>query len=202
VTFAEARAPYATPPNKFLGAQDLPGLPTYVSALAGMSGAPSESGVCLYMALSQGRSGVQTTPDIVLNSSELKATTRADGSINADAKMILDAWRTPLIFSRWPYKNTELNLKGMEPSPPWRDREDPEGLLSDPAWVGSDGHKAFMNLCHPTDKKKSYMLQPVIVSAGPNKDFGLKNPITLEVDKPNAANDNIYSYRLRLGGSQ
>jgi hypothetical protein len=205
VTFAEALAPWNTPPTGYLTQTDLPPRADYVTALTGVTNVPlqSQSSACLYLALQQSRSNINTTPESVLNPSEL---TSVPQNGRPPVSLIVDAWSVPVVFSRWPYKDIGLNPSGAQAAPPWLDPQDPEGYLSDPAWMGTPGYNAFAALCHPTDRGKSYKLQPVIVSAGPDKDFGYKNYQTLEVlpslpGTPVTYYDNIYSNRIRLGGT-
>jgi hypothetical protein len=209
-TFIEAWRPYADANGALViggpTATDLPPRQTYQQALGsyGSWSLPNggESSACLYLALNQGRSGIATNIDSsILTSTELISTQ------NPAVKQFADPWGTNLVFSRWPYEDPGLNPNTAEVAPPWRDPEDPEGLLSDPdpAWFNSRGYSAFAVICHPTGgAKKSYKLQPVIVSAGPDRNFGLQDFRTLRPAGAPAgakAYDNIYSHRIRLGGT-
>jgi hypothetical protein len=151
---------------------------------------------------------------------ELLPVNRIGGGTLPDVKMIADAWGTPLVFSRWPTADPELNPNGPQPAPPWRDPEDPQGILSDPLWVRdpppnqTDRYWDFVQRVHETGKQKSYKLTPTLMSAGPDKEYGLditygmadpadgsKFFSSLKVADPTATHDNIYTYRLRMGGS-
>jgi prepilin-type N-terminal cleavage/methylation domain-containing protein len=219
--------------NELLGPNDMPGYPwpdSYSRAVnyifknkifTNKENTEKASSVLLYLALSQSRSGVTMNADSILNSMQTQPIANAAGASYPDAKVIVDSWGNPIVFSRWPYQDPELNPAGAQDAPPWRDPEDPNGLLSDP-WVGFPSAKVFDSKCYPVvgNLKKSFKLVPVLMSWGPDKEHGLdvsdqnamfggsKNYASLKPDKQNpdpakanGTNDNVYSYRLRLGGS-
>jgi hypothetical protein len=197
-TFLEAVKPGGT----IVSTTDLPPNPTYVSALTGLKQADGasvilpeqESAVCLYLALNQLHGGAATNSESIFNPSELIPTNKPE------VKIPKDAWGRALLFCRWPSEDFELNPVGLTSAPPWRDPDDPTGLLSDPSWTDVQGRGDFKTLCHPVDAGKSLKLMPVIVSGGRDKNLGLVNLQTLRADATHAKDDNIYSYRLRLGG--
>ena len=184
-TFSEARSNLIA---------ELPPLPAYVSALQGITGvaAAEESAACLYMALNRARGSIATNSETVFNPSELKATNKPE------IKIPRDMWGNALVFCRWPTGDPQLN-PSPAPGPAGRDPQEPLGLLaSDQSWVNSVGGTQFKTMCHPVAYQKSYQLIPVIMSAGPDKTLGV-DPSTL-APTSNASLDNIYSYRLRMGG--
>jgi hypothetical protein len=114
-------------------------------------------------------------------------------------KVLVDGWRNPIVFYRWPVFNPDLN------SPPlpqgFRDPCDPLGLLNTPAWVNSPGFTQFQVWCHPLPSTPgvSFYLLPVVASFGKDGQPGLLDQyMTPDLTTP-ASFDNIYSYRLRLG---
>jgi hypothetical protein len=162
------------------------------------------SSALLYLALRRARSGVDMNGDAILNTVETIATA------NTDVRLIVDAWGTPLIFSRWPWGDPDLNPPNGDLQPlPLRDPQDPNGLLSD-QWATSPKGLQFSDNAHPVAFERSFKLVPVIMSCGPDKLHGLDNTgidgprkffKALKVLNQSEANDNIYTYRLRMGGS-
>jgi prepilin-type N-terminal cleavage/methylation domain-containing protein len=105
----------------------------------------------------------------------------------------------------------------------FRDPLDPEGLLESPDWNNPANLSArqgvwwFEHYCHsvhdttslhPMRFQRSHYLVPVIASAGRDGVLGLQPPTSPLLPDPMAANvlnpgptlDNVYSYRIRLGG--
>ena len=99
-----------------------------------------------------------------------------------------------------------------------RDPLDPEGLLLDPAWnnatnlINWQGVYWFEWYVHPVHvwpnpnpKNPTTYTQvgiyniPVMLSAGRNMQLGVDANLNVIAGQANAANDNIYSWRLRLG---
>jgi prepilin-type N-terminal cleavage/methylation domain-containing protein len=219
-----------SPPfSPLLQPADLPGLAAYKSAIAQMGTPPSanpadwhnESAACLMMALRQGFGGNQFSEDSIA--------VTAVGTDRAGRKMFLDAWGNPLVFYRFPTANDELDktspLGAYDPNNPrtwFRDPLDPEGLLESPDWnnPGSPSAKLFEQYCHPVHEtalgskryQRSHYLILVIASAGrdgilglrsPNNSPLLPDPMAIDIITPGAAagvSDNLYSFRLRLGG--
>jgi hypothetical protein len=151
--------------------------------------------------------------------------TNALGSEAIGMKRFVDGWSNPLVFYRWPTANAELDnsspLGPYVPTKPntWlRDPLDPEGLLLSPDWnfKGGAGVSLFEKYCHRVHdgdlgsawKPRSRYLVPVIASAGRDGLLGLQppssplvpDPMAVNVLNPSAASDNVYSFRLRLGG--
>jgi prepilin-type N-terminal cleavage/methylation domain-containing protein len=128
-----------------------------------------------------------------------------------------------------PLGNTELNVS-YNPATSGRnstgmpltsfsnfcDPLDPDGTLLNPSWNSSTSSNltTFETLCHPVhwvDPTKPAAISwtpqavyniPVIISSGPNGNLpnGLGLNASMLVINVDGANDNIYSYRLRLGG--
>ena len=248
MNFAEILTPQnlsMTPP-----VQVLPPLSTYVQALKnavpppggiavtpGDPPTPAENSACLLLALSKARGG------IVFNPEDLASNVVADTDLNGLNELV-DGWRQPIVFYRWPFGNQEL--QNLNPAVPgsresaFADPEDPEGRLVTPnpynpyptlvpgAWWTGTGRLYFEMLCHSVSLPnppvpplfqpnppfpKEYYMVPVIASAGPNKSYGLLPavntfgspypspfwPNPMLPDGSGDDNDNIYSYRLRLG---
>jgi prepilin-type N-terminal cleavage/methylation domain-containing protein len=174
-SYAEARAPA---PGYLAGKN------TYIKALpAGSANDPNtESGACLYLALTQGRRGVTWDPESTLGGGFVRDT---DGD---GVKELVDIWGKALYFVRWPTTNTELNPTAA-PVPGLKDTQDPTGLLSDNAWVNTGGASAFAALCstqtvvgqaYPYQVKggQSYAnLNPFVASAGVDQAYGTPDDI-------------------------
>jgi hypothetical protein len=181
-----------------------PGLTVKQSYVTGIQGAPSiaqgtlgkkfniESSVCLYLALQQRRAGTNTNVDNILTSRETPT------APNSTVKYIVDDWKTPIAFFRWPYSNTDLNPGGNRNQN--NDLEDPEGLLTMGGWNTG----VFTQLCHPVNT--SYRLDPTMASAGRDGVFGLDSldsqqpPQSMATTNAGGTYDNLYSYRLRETG--
>jgi prepilin-type N-terminal cleavage/methylation domain-containing protein len=173
--------------------------------------ATSESAACLLMALREGRSGGAASAD---DFGATSVDTVVIDNSTLPLPVLVDGWRRPLAFYRWPTDNTEVDGLGPPSTLLVRDPEDPDGLLVTPSWWNSQ-RTTFQNWCHalykpnqPNTRYACYTI-PVIASWGPNGKPGLQNFTTAPA--PNAmtpdpgpaaadANDNIYNYRLqRLG---
>lgn len=188
----------------------LTSLPTYVKAVTGKGGTPEqECSACLLLALSQARSGIVTNmedfgPGTIRNLNE--------GGTSNDPKVfqgLVDSWGQPIVFTRWPI-NAEVNALNPAKSGSqtrFADPQDPTGTLLDPTWFASSNRRKFEALCHPISPnpnagptaRQAYYTVPVIWSFGPDKKHG--QSLTDMSNPTSADNDNIYSIRLRLGGS-
>jgi prepilin-type N-terminal cleavage/methylation domain-containing protein len=190
----------------------------------------AESSSCLLLAVSGGQSGSSRLTNDQLPPSSLV-------TLAPNFSMVVDAWGLPIVFYRWPtsdyftnYATTYANgsrweLDAMDPSGSghqFRDLDDPDGVLMDPAWNNSTNYSSqsgvywFEQYCYPVHvmdptngytPKALYML-PVLASAGKNQRLGLVQPasfgspflsdmMTPDSSDVEGANDNIYSYRLR-----
>jgi prepilin-type N-terminal cleavage/methylation domain-containing protein len=158
----------------------------------GTAGAPQahESAACLYMILRFGP----------------ESSTEDHGAIQDASKIIngipvqVDAWGTPLLFCRWPSGHPASGISPMSPNgyqQGFVDPLDPRGTLASQTWLATNG-AAFRNVFgYPSPPGgKSLNLTPVIVSAGPDKQFGL-DLLTMQITNSNQAADNIYSTDLR-----
>jgi prepilin-type N-terminal cleavage/methylation domain-containing protein len=136
---------------------------------------PCEMAACLLMALQLNRRGVNYDADSLPSGymADMNYTTAA---ATVQVKALVDGWQRPLGFFRWPTGNIELNPSGA--SVGFNDPLDPEGLLCNPTWVTSaTGGVLYLTYCHAVSgpsasgSPKSYTLLPVIISAGPSKDY-------------------------------
>lgn len=180
----------------------LPVVPTYVKAIQGLSGNPNEEcSICLLLALSQSRSG------IVTNLEDFGA--NAINTLGNGGKGFVDSWSQPIVFCRWPVGNDEMNSSnpgktGRQAT--FRDLQDPNGLLITGAWnkngnANRDWVNTNIHRIHENNVPKAYFNVPMIWSFGPDKKPGLNLSDMSFTGAPADANDNIYSFRLRLGGS-
>jgi prepilin-type N-terminal cleavage/methylation domain-containing protein len=220
MNFTEALNPFMTPNGSYLSASDLPPRSAYVSALRGIPAStdpqvwPTESSACLLLALQQGRRGISLSEDSLSVS--------ALASRGPGLRQLVDGWGMPLYFYRWPTLNDDLDRSS--PSGPYnpadgrsRDPLDPEGLLLDPNWnnKNNQGVAWFERYCHLVHdphslvyKPRSFYAVPVIASAGRDLALGMQrithpllpDPMQVDITNPTPSSDNIYSYRLRLGG--
>jgi len=207
MTFAEI---YNPPTNNFIpqGKQRHP----YLSKLQEKFGAtvpasrPSESAACLLLALEVKRGGISFAAD-----------TLGSNAIDADGDGLpefLDGWGNPLVFIRFPTDHADLdqtNPAATGKGAKFRDPQDPEGLLMTPIWNNFTNYQAqagvyyFEQVCHrvhvgataATYQPQPVYMVPIIVSAGGDSKLGL-NAVGGIVSQ-NDANDNVYSFRLRLG---
>jgi prepilin-type N-terminal cleavage/methylation domain-containing protein len=206
----------------------LDGKPSYKKQLsqANINGSPPdpqnkqkayEMATCLYMSLNgQGRRGMVTDLDTGVGRNSVAGSPLASGM-----KMFVDGWGNPIVMARNPTQNQDLNPTAAWQSSGTRDVQDPEGLLTSPAWTGwagpSGGQPAvtsFQQILHelatqaqppppPPPPFQSYYLEPVVASFGPSFRAGTTAlPITpFNMAPVSAGSDNgaIYSFRLRQG---
>jgi prepilin-type N-terminal cleavage/methylation domain-containing protein len=168
----------------------------------GTTPAAHESSACLVMALREGRSGgTAGTDDFGATSVDMVG----------QVEVLVDGWRKPLAFYRWPTGNDEVDGLGPSPNTTVRDPEDPDGQLMNPTWWAFH-RPTFENWCHSLHKgantRYAYYTTPVIASWGPNGRPGIAgitapapDPMTPATGAAAAdAYDNIYNFRLqRLG---
>ena len=186
MTFDEALNPYP-----------LPALSPYVTYLRSLgitrstpATQPYESAVCLAMALERATGDGGARPEDM--GLPLMSLTLSD---TIQMPYLVDAWETPLVFSRWPTGCRELNPSGATAGR--NDAGDPEGFLNAPAWLIGPGATAFRRLCHdlPTRRANagpsSYRLVPIVASAGPDRKLELAAGTLLPTGV--GANDNLYS---------
>lgn len=176
-TFAEIRTP---PTNAYIPVNQRRSTPTYFRAIQSPKGTTSpstESAACLLLALLQSRSGIAFNPDQLIDN---VVDTDNDG-----IKELIDAWGKPVRFVRFP---VIAELDGLNPaaagSPATKNRDplDPDGLLKNPAGWNPAAFQTVTGLAIADINKYR---QPTIISSGRDG-----NPGT---------NDDIFSFRLRLG---
>jgi hypothetical protein len=195
-SFAEALNPAPMQPKK-----------NYVKYLSNLgvttSNPPAnyESAACLYMALSEGTSGVKTNLD------QLNVGVKSFGP-NGQIKAVVDDWGNPLVFARWPTGDPTLDGLAPVKNPKLRDLQDPEGLLTNATWWGTvaapnPNRVAFEQNAHSlkkpddaTGQPYEYYVIPVLVSAGRDGKLGVSLDGKLTVTNAADAKDNIYSYNL------
>jgi prepilin-type N-terminal cleavage/methylation domain-containing protein len=195
-------APFLNPAN-LLGTSLAPKA-SYIRAIAAAGPGHNETSAMLYMLLNQSRGGYTFKVDEALASTEIKQ--YPDG-----VNEITDAWGSPVVFFRWPTAWPDLNILAPA-SPPAifprdYDSTDPEGLLGAAvttpgglvSWNNTVGGQAFQALCHAVPSGN--YLTPVVMSYGRNGRPGVLWPnMAPDPADPGGSDDNIFSYRLRLGG--
>ena len=200
-SFAEALNPAPLPPKK--------NYVKYLSNLGVTTGSAQtqnyESAACLYMAMSEGTSGVKTNLD------QLNVGVKSFGA-NGQIKALVDDWGNPLLFARWPTGDTTLDALTPLQKTKTRDLQDPEGLLINNNWwstatgAPNPNRVTFEQNAHTLTKPDAsgqpqpheYYMIPVLVSAGRDGKLGIlpQDYKTLTVTTPADAKDNIYSYNL------
>jgi prepilin-type N-terminal cleavage/methylation domain-containing protein len=170
VNFQEATNPIGAPSS----AGGLDPNPTYLRALQGGPNGRNlqdQSAACLYLILKRQSRGVEFDPDTALSTQELI------DPVGDGVKEIVDAWKHPLVFIRFPgfkpaggIDSTSLLSfpqfrGGAQPFPPSFDPVDQEGTLADKTWVNNTSG-TFAALVHPVAVGKTFTLFPVIASSG------------------------------------
>jgi prepilin-type N-terminal cleavage/methylation domain-containing protein len=153
-----------------------------------------ESAACLLMALQRRESGGAVTADD-LGSASTKMFALGNGNQMA---ALVDGWGNPLSFIRWPTGYQGLNPGGPQVAPAGKGNNplDPFGYLVNQTWANNGGNRAtFTALFHPlpTVADTSFVLQPLVVSTGPDGQLGLDG--NGDVLNAAQANDNLYSYQ-------
>jgi prepilin-type N-terminal cleavage/methylation domain-containing protein len=196
ISFAEALNPAPMPAKK--------NYVKYLSNLGITTGpnppAAHESAACLYMALSEGTSGVKTNLD------QLNVGVKSFDTPNGQTiKALVDDWANPLVFARWPTGDTTLDALTPLQKTKTRDLQDPEGLLINSTWWATPSRITFEQNAHTLTKQVNgaaqaheYYMIPVLVSGGRDGKLGIlpQDYKTLTVTTPADAKDNIYSYNL------
>ena len=85
--------------------------------------------------------------------------------------------------------------------------QDPEGHLLNATWWSSTArplYEANLHLVSQNGVPYAYYLVPVIASSGPDRKLGI-SPVAANTPDPMQtasadANDNLYNFRLRIGG--
>jgi type II secretory pathway pseudopilin PulG len=179
--------------DEALNPAPLPPLQPYVSYLNAVgitksdpSTAALEPAVCLLMALGRapGGGGVQGE-DLGPFAGDLGLPN------NLTIRGLVDSWRQPLWFCRWPTDLPDMNPNGQPRAGTRNDPADPDGLLESPAWLNTPAAAAFQSLLHKVGPAgTSYRLAPVIASAGVDRTMGL-DPRTFAASA--GSGDNLYS---------
>jgi hypothetical protein len=156
-----------------------------------------ELGACLYIALTAKSHRGKTTQEDSFNSDER-------GTAPSGLPMIVDNWRQPLTFFRWPAGDP--TFQSMKPSSAaFGDPLDPTGRLMDQTWNAANASTVEPAIKHRirnlNGAQYSYYLSPVVVSAGQDGDLGIADLAGMSgywmTPATAGTNDNIYSYLLK-----
>jgi prepilin-type N-terminal cleavage/methylation domain-containing protein len=186
-TFAEATNPAPLPP-----------LQSYVNYLSpyGITSATTtpyqyQSGACITMALQVGASGFNIDD---LGRGGSMATIPVDPAGGPSLPMLIDAWGTPICFSRFPTGCRAVNPQGAKTAN--QDPLDPKGTLMNGSWPATN-RTAYSTLVLQdlAPANQSYYLWPVLGSAGRDRQFGINASTMYNFSPSNAGqeSDNIYS---------
>jgi len=169
----------------------------YTNAISGANtnnNYPLEGSVLLYLTLSQSRGGAQS------NIAETGTAQPADVGNGKMMNVLVDAWGNPLCLRRWVTDaetaagnelNQEPNVTKKEMASGYKDRDDPEGLLSAAKWGNNGlpgcraGAAAWFTGPLPTvsDPFAGLNRGPFALSAGKDKTY--------------VTEDDIYSFRIQ-----
>lgn len=180
----------------------------YFQAVQGMAPAPVanpgypqahyESAALLYLALKQGRRGMQA-----FNPNE-QVGPHAIGSVDLYGKsfnVFIDTWGEPIAFIRWPTGATMMDdinqppfqvLNTIAGVPTAVDPQDPEKTLHVATWANQS---SFSNSIHPLNANGPLNLSPFVFSAGRDKQYGVD--ATYAGVGSTDELDNLYGYRQR-----
>jgi prepilin-type N-terminal cleavage/methylation domain-containing protein len=151
-------------------------LPSYVRYLGsygiGMgTGFSWESSACLLMALQRGPGGVDIST----------LTSGGAGGVDTDGHgvpVLTDAWKRPIYFSRCPWGCPTLNPSG--PQSGLNDTLDPQGYLTDKAWIAKCGGIFTSLTQQPVVAGGTFALKPLVASGGPGTAHqAVLNPVSL-----------------------
>jgi prepilin-type N-terminal cleavage/methylation domain-containing protein len=159
-----------------------------VSVVTGQ--APFESAACLLMVLQRGSSGAGFSPEDLGVGSVVNFPLTPGSTTTVPA--LVDGWGAPLAFFRCPSGDPVLNPSGTGgQAGNANDLTDPQGLLCTPSWRSSPGwysvaanatnFQTVIGYTLPTTVGNSFYLPPLIVSGGPDKQFGLDSVATPQV---------------------
>jgi prepilin-type N-terminal cleavage/methylation domain-containing protein len=185
---------------------------------------PFESAACLLMALQLDRSGMKLNTDLLKSS--IKALPSGLPYLADGWEQPLAFYRWPTANG----EVDALNKAQQGPALVRRDSQDPDGKLFDPGWLSGSGQATFIATIHDLPASGTVpparYLVPVIASAGPNKKLGFDvwsgcpDPMSIQKAGVSASflasftpqpppapqgsvddsNDNLYNFRLTLGG--
>lgn len=227
-TFAELLNP-VTGPAQFVQSfsppsnDNLAARPSYKLALtqAGLTASnppdPREPAACLVLALSVARRGVAVDTEALGQSHLALDFIGAGGQV--PLPYLVDPWKTPLAFYRWPTGYPDVDNSNPE-GPPGGVSADPQNLRRDPQDKGAKlttltwwsrtsspfDRANFETICHTVSNTAnsaplSRYLVPVIVSWGKNQSQGLDSGLETNYRDMSPINQNsnanIYSFNLR-----
>lgn len=183
MNFNEALNPFPLPP--------LAGYKTYLNSMgiSASTGQPYESSACLLMALQRALSGQGIDPADIGGGGAIKQYPTPNGTISA----LIDAWGSPLAFTRAPTGSIVLNANGALSGA--NDPVDPQGLLNSGAWQPKTMRVNFFKLIQQQTEPTSgvsYRIAPMIASAGPDKNWQI-NTITFAPTTAGASGDDLFS---------
>jgi prepilin-type N-terminal cleavage/methylation domain-containing protein len=158
--------------------------------ITGSTGAAHESSACLLMALQRSQSGGGIDPADIGGASALGNFITPNGQT---IQALVDAWGSPLYFTRVPTGCPVLNPNG--PQPGANDPGDPQGLLNSGSWLPNTCRTNFSTLTQQqlapaSTPVMSYKLAPMIASIGPNKVLEI-DPVTFA--PTTAGGDDVFS---------
>jgi len=172
---------------------------TAFAGLTGATGTPEESGVCLFIALTNS-GGDGAAVDAGLDQQAINTPIPPPYGTSS-YRTFGDAWGTPLAFVRHCYA-TELQAKPYvqtaTPKDPYDQSPNSKALAALSTRWGSTttpntilfGVPTFAGMPSTYDRTKNHV--PTVVSAGPNLEWG---------NDMFSAEDNLYGFRLRREGS-
>lgn len=179
-----------------------------------------ESAALLYLSLTRGRrgqTGFNPTEHIGANAVGKIPITMTTTGAQREFDVFLDAWGQPIGFIRWPFGGaaSDLNIPPQlqtNASGQPIDPQDPERTLQSPNWDPAR-RNTFVNLLgHPLNPPGAnpLNLSAVIMSAGRDQQLGIllmNGPAPggylgyFQNDGSDAADDNVYGYRVEAGRS-
>jgi type II secretory pathway pseudopilin PulG len=134
-----------------------------------------QSAVCLAMALQVGVGGGGVNMDDIGKGGQLATLPVDPAPGSPSAPMLIDAWGTPICYCRYPAgPNRVRNPQG--PLTGTNDPLDPIGTLNNGVWGSSQAASTYQAVVLQRltgQNNTSFNLWPVVVSAGPDKKFGL-----------------------------
>jgi prepilin-type N-terminal cleavage/methylation domain-containing protein len=183
MNFDEAIKPYPLPP--------LPAYKLYLNSLGvtGSTKADYESSACLLMALQRAVSNQGVDLADLGGGSVVAQYPTANATIPA----LVDAWGTPLAFTRAPTGSIVLNPNGAQTGA--NDPTDPQGLLNSGAWQPQSMRTYFFRLIQQEMAPSlgmSYRIAPMIASAGQDKKWQI-NTINFKPKTVGATGDDLFS---------
>jgi prepilin-type N-terminal cleavage/methylation domain-containing protein len=193
MNFNEALNPFPLPP--------LPAYFTYLQSLGIAGSSPAnldnvsnvnfESSACLLMALQRSQSGAGVDLADIGAGAAVRNFFAVQSTNSIPA--LVDAWSSPLVFTRAPAGSFKLNPAGAQIGA--NDPVDPTGLLNSGAWQPQAMRTLFFNLIlqqMAPSAGMSFKLSPMIASAGADRTLAV-NPITFGQLVPGNYGDDLFS---------